>query len=83
MTDMKGWLERRGKEQQRLYDKYGKALEQEHTGEYVAIGTKGQTILGKRIGEVAQQALDTLGKGNFGVFRVGYPTLTRWLKISS
>ncbi len=83
MTDMKEWLEKRGKEQQRLYHKYGKALEQEHTGEYVAIGTKGETIFGKRIGAVAQQALDTLGQGNFGLFRVGYPTLTRWLKIIS
>ena len=65
MTDMKGWLERRAKEKQPLYEQYGKALEKEHRDEYVAIAPSGETILGKRMGEVAQKAVDTFGSGNF------------------
>ena len=83
MTDMKSWLERRATEKQPLYEQYGKALEQEHKGEYVAIAPSGETILGKRVDEVAQKAVDTFGSGNFGIFRVGHDTLTRWLKIAA
>jgi hypothetical protein len=82
MTDIKGWLEQRAREKQHLYQRYGKALEKEHTGEYVAIGPDGQTILGKRAGEVLQKAIDTFGERNFGLFRVGHRTFARWLKIN-
>jgi len=83
VTDIKDWLERRAKEKQPLYEQYGKALEQEHKGEYVAITPSGETILGKRMGEVAQKAVDTFGSGNFGIFRVGHDTLTQWLKTAA
>ena len=78
---MKGWLTQRAKDKKRLYEQYGKALEPEHTGEYVAIGTDGQTILGKRAGEVLQKAVDTFGERNFGLFRIGHRAFARWLKI--
>ncbi len=83
MPEAKEWLAERAKEKRRLYQQYGQALEEEHTGEYVAIASGGETILGKRMGEVAQQALDTFGKRNFGIFRVGHHTLTRWLKTAA
>ena len=60
MTDMKGWLEQRAEEKRRLYQQYGKPLEKAHTGEYVAIGPGGRTILGKRAGEVFLQGLTIL-----------------------
>ena len=82
MTDMKGWLEQRATEKQGLYQQYGKVLEQDHTGEYVAIGPNGQTILGKRAGEVLQKAVDAFGERNFGLFRVGHRTFARWLKTN-
>ena len=82
MTDMKGWLEQRAEEKRRLYQQYGKPLEKAHTGEYVAIGPGGRTILGKRAGEVLQQAVDAFGERNFGLFRVGHRTFARWLKIN-
>ena len=83
MPEAKEWLAKRTKEQRRLYQQYGQTLEEEHTGEYVAIASSGETILGKRMGEVAQQALDAFGKSNFGIFRVGHRTLTRWLKTAA
>ncbi len=81
-TDLKEWLAQRAKDKQRLYQQYGKALEKGHTGEYAAIGPDGQTILGKRAGEVLQKAVDAFGERNFGLFRVGHRTFARWLKIN-
>ena len=45
-------------------------LEQEHTGEYVAISTSGKTIVGKGFRQAVTHALEKLGKGNF-VFKIG------------
>ena len=81
-TDLKDWLAQRAKDKRVLYERYGKALEKDHTGEYVAIGPDGQTILGKRAGEVLKRAVDTFGERNFGLFRVGHHAFARWLKTS-
>ena len=72
----------RAKDKQLLYEQYGKSLEEDHTGEYAAIDPDGQTILGKRAGEVLQKAVDTFGKRNFGLFRVGHRAFARWLKTN-
>ena len=53
-----------------LYEQYGKPLEREHEGEYVAISTNGKTLLGKSLMEVVSSALEQFGKGNF-VFKIG------------
>ena len=82
LTDLKGWLSRRAEEKQRLYKEHGKPLEEAHTGEYLAIGPEGQTILGKKSGEVLRKALDSFGSGNFGLFRVGHRAIARWLRIN-
>ena len=81
MTDLKQWLERRAEEDQQLYERYGKPLEEHHKGEYLAIGPKGQTILGKSTSEVLKKAVEAFGSGNFGLFRVGYPGLDKWLTL--
>jgi hypothetical protein len=57
-----------------LYEPYGKPLEQEHTGEYVAISTSGKTIMGTSLPQVVTNALKELGKGNF-VFKIGSRTV--------
>ena len=49
-TDLQEWLAQRAENKQLLYEQYGKALEKDHTGEYVAIGPDGKTILGKGSG---------------------------------
>ena len=54
----------------KLYEQYGKPLEREHWGEYVAIFPDGRTVLGKSPHEVLDMALDTIGRGSF-LFKIG------------
>ena len=82
MTDLKEWLEHMAEELSRLYEQYGKPFEENHKGEYLAIGFGGETILGKRSGEVLKRAVQELGSGNFVLVRVGYRTFGRWLSLS-
>ena len=58
-----------------LYEKYGRQLEAEHKGEFVAIGLSGQVILGKNLDEVLLPAVERFGKMNFALKRVGYDFL--------
>lgn len=81
MAYLKKWLDKRVEEDQRLYKQYGKPLEQAHKGKYLAIGPKGQTILGKSDVEVLKKAIDTFGSGHFALKRVGQRTFGRWLKL--
>lgn len=82
MTDLKEWLAYMARERPRLYVQYGKPLEENHKGEYLAIGFDGQTILGKHAGEVLKKAVQALGSGNFVLVRVGHLTYGRWLSLS-
>ena len=60
-----------------LYERYGKPLEGEHRGEYLAISPEGQTLLGPTLLEVVQKAGTAFGAGNF-VFKVGEKTVGKW-----
>ena len=73
------WMERKLDEQRRLYDLYGRQLEKEHTGEFVAISLDGDIILGRREGEILKRALDTFGRDNFAMARVGHEAMAEWL----
>ena len=79
MTSLKEWLRHRAQEDKRLYERYGKPLEKDHKGEYVAIGPDGQTIIGASDVIVLQQAIEAFGSGNFALTRVGHRTFGRWL----
>ena len=59
-----------------LYEKYGKPLEAEHWGEFVAISQDGKMVLGRTLLEVASKASDVLGRHNF-VFKVGEKSVGR------
>lgn len=83
MEDIQVWLASRAQEDRRLYEQYGKPLEEVHKGEYLAIGPEGQTILGKRTGEVLKRAMEAFGSGNFGLFRVGHRALGRWITFKA
>gem|GEM_PF-940411 len=72
------WLAGRAQEDQRLYEQYGKPLEQEHTGKFVAIGSDGQCILDSDELALAVQALSRFGRGNFALRRIGYDAEIRW-----
>ena len=60
-----------------LYERYGKPLETDHKGEYLAVSPKGDTILGSTLLDVAKQATDKFGPGNF-VYRVGESAVGKW-----
>jgi hypothetical protein len=54
----------------RLYEQYGRPLEPEHRGQYLAIMPDGRTLLGDSLVEVAEQAKDEFGPGSF-LFKLG------------
>ena len=81
MTHDQEWMERKLEEQRRLYKMYGKPLEKEHKGEYVAISPDGEIILDNRLGEVLALAVETFGQDNFALARVGHDTMAEWLHV--
>ena len=82
MADMSQWLKHNASARVRLYKKYGKPLEADHTGEFIAISYDGRTIIGADGGQVLRQAVRDLGSANFVLARVGHPTYGRWLKLN-
>ena len=60
-----------------LYERYGRPLEAQNRGEYVAISPDGQTILGSSVGQVLREAKAAFGPGNF-IFKVGDKAVGKW-----
>lgn len=60
-----------------LYEQFGKPLEADHWGDYVAISNDGRTILATTVLGVMEQARTEFGPGSF-VFKVGQRTVGRW-----
>ena len=85
------WMERKLKEQERIkdqlaeerrvYNQYAKHLEPKHNGKFVAISFDGDLIVGKRDGEVLKRAVDTFGRGNFAMARVGHEVMHEWVTL--
>jgi hypothetical protein len=67
-------LERRYDE---LYERYGRPLERDHTGEYAAISPRGEVVLGRTMHEAARQAADQFGPGSF-LIKIGDRVVGRW-----
>ena len=65
------------KEGDQLYEQYGKPLEKEHWGEFIAIFPDGRTVLGSSQLEILEQALDEFGPGSF-LFKVGEKAVGKW-----
>jgi|KNS12BottometaT_FD_k123_99040_2 hypothetical protein len=83
VAEIKEWLGQRAEEKQPLYERYIKPLEETHSGEYVAVDSEGKIILGDRSGVVLRKAVDTFGKGNFSLFRVGHHAFAQWLNLNA
>ena len=60
-----------------LYERFGKPLEAEHWGAYVAISADGTILLDGDIDRLSQKALEALGRGAF-IFKVGDKEVGRW-----
>jgi hypothetical protein len=54
----------------KLYEQYGKPLEKDHAGEFVAIALDGRTVVAGTLLEVSTKAIEELGPGSF-VFKIG------------
>ena len=66
------WIAWRAREDDRLYERYGKPLEPEHVGGFVAIGPDGQIFLGADELAMTREACRRFGAGNFALRRIGY-----------
>ena len=82
MLDLKAWVARRAEADDRLYERYGKALERELGGTLTAIGLDGRVILGDDDVAVAMEAMTQCGPGRFALRRVGYDAEIRWRRPS-
>ena len=60
-----------------MYERFGRPLESEHGGEYLAVSREGETLLGPTLLEVLQQATAAFGPGNL-IFKVGEKTVGKW-----
>ncbi len=60
-----------------LYETYGRPLEAQHRGEYLAVSRDGKTIRGPRLREVAQKARASFGPGNF-LYKIGERAVGKW-----
>lgn len=79
---MKQVNEKLNKQGDNLYDKFGRPLEDEHWGEYIAISKKGKTVLGSDLIGVMRKALAQFGPGSF-VFKVGEKAVYKWRRVKS
>ena len=81
VTNIDVWMDRRRKEDNRLYERYGKPLEKEHWGELVAIGPDGTVLFDEDSDELFTDAIDRFGSGNFAFTRIGERALGQWLAL--
>ena len=82
MQNMREWLESTAEGDARLYEQYGKPLEKDHAGEYVAISQDGQTILSNDPDEILRKAVAQFGSGNFALAKIGEKAFDKWLSFS-
>ncbi len=63
-----------------LYEQYGRPLEPDHNGKYLAISPNGKIVVGNDLICVLDRAAGELGKGHV-VFKVGGPSVYKWLSV--
>ncbi len=68
MNTTKKYIEATGK---KLYKTYGKPLEKEHWGEFLAVSPKtGKTLIASSLYEAMKKATKAFGRGNF-IYKIG------------
>lgn len=53
-----------------LYERYGKPLEAQHAGDFIAISKQGSVVRAATLQKVLSLSLERLGKGSY-VFKLG------------
>ena len=71
-TELARWVAERAAKDDRLYEQYGKQLEPEHSGEFVAISDDGEVMLGTKHLELIKRAIEAFGSGRFALRRIGF-----------
>jgi len=61
-----------------LYEKYGRPLEKEHKGKFVAISEEGKVIVDPNDVRVAQKAIEKFGPGRFAFYKIGFKAIGKW-----
>jgi hypothetical protein len=61
----------RDRQDELLYDRFGRQLESEHTGEFIAISDDGQLILGADELTLTQLAVARFGAGHYALRKIG------------
>lgn len=64
----------------KLYQKYGKPLEEKHWGEYIAVSKNGRTVLSNDLIKVMKKSLADFGPGSH-VFKIGERAVFKWRRI--
>jgi hypothetical protein len=59
-----------------VYERFGKPLEAEHRGEYLAVSATGQILIAPTLHEATMQGAERLGPGIF-IYRIGAPAVGR------
>ena len=81
--DVRAWIAERTAEDDRLYERYGRELEAEHRGEFVAISQDGRLVLGHDELTVAHEAIRRFGPVAFALRRIGLDAEIRWRVLAS
>jgi hypothetical protein len=79
--EIQRWIALHQDKDQKLYAKYGKPLEKDHQGEFIAINPDGQVIPGKSLTEVMIKAVEKFGRENFALARVGHEAVWKWVDL--
>jgi hypothetical protein len=66
-----------GRKYDELYATYGKPLESEHRGEFLAISPRGEVLLKATFDEVTEEGVRRFGPGIF-VYKVGERAALKW-----
>ena len=82
MTISREWIEKKAAERRRLYEEYGKQLEAEHAGKFVAISLDGEILLGEHEGNLFFEAVSVFGRNKFALTKVGEEIMDVWLHTS-
>jgi hypothetical protein len=82
VSEIQAWMADRDRQDDRLYVRYGRPLEAEHTGEFVAISDAGQVILGTDELLLTEEAVARFGSGNFALRKIGAAAEGRVLAVA-
>lgn len=71
LEEVRAWMAERSRKDEELYERYGRPLEADHAGEFVAISDNGEIILGTDKLALANEAALRFGDGNFAFRKIG------------